>query len=335
MIVRISIFPKTPNCAAWFADLSKLVKVFGFSVFAILILNFAGFAQFKIVVNRKDNLKYVKIPRGSFLMGCVPGDKFCERAEKPQHKVEITKVFWLTQTEVTVSAFRKCVKETGYVPSSVKTNKGRMYRNNLNDWEWTSGLTWETPLEAGVKVPDDFPVAQVSWDDADAFCRFAGGRLPTEAEWEYASRGGLENKLFPWGDEKIPLKNGIKQSNAPDEATARMFPGMKTFRGYDDGFAIYAPTGSFAPNSFGLFDMAGGVWEWTNDFFAEDYYTEKPQKNPTGAAVGDAKIVRGGSWAYAPEQQRSSERGYFEHKDFWTASLGFRCAARKISAAKK
>lgn len=311
-----------------FVRLTFSIRRISLLVPAILLFSSGGFAQFKTVVNKKDGLRYVKIPRGSFLMGCATGDKYCEAEEKPQHKVRITKSFWLSQTEITVAAFRKFVVETKYVPSSVKANQGRMYRNELNDWQWAKGLTWETPVEVGAKVPDDFPVAQVSWDDADAFCRFAGGRLPTEAEWEYASRGGLADKIYPWGNAELPSVNGIKQSNAPDESTARMFPAMKTIKGYDDGFAIYAPTASFAPNGFGLFDMAGNVWEWTNDFFAGKSFTEKERKNPKGATTGDAKIVRGGSWAYSPEQHRSSERGYFEHKEFWTASLGFRCVAR-------
>lgn len=329
----IESLTQIPNSFVCLFKLSKFLRLVALGIFASLFFSFNVSAQLKTMVNEKDGLRYVRIPAGSFLMGCVPGDKFCQIEEKPQHKGVITRDFWLSQTETTVGAFRKFIKEAGYVPSSVKKNQGRIYLNSINDWQWTNGVTWETPLAANQKAPDDFPVAQVSWDDAAAFCKFAGGRLPSEAEWEYAARGGINNQLYPWGNEETPMKNGIRQSNAPDETTARMFPGMKTFQNYTDGFAIYAPVKSFAPNNFGLYDMAGNVWEWTNDFFGDKPFGGKTETNPIGALTGDAKIVRGGSWAYSPEQQRSSERGYFEHKNFWTASLGFRCVV--AAPAKK
>lgn len=295
-------------------------------LFFVSVLNLGGQT---IKTNPQDGLRYVKIPSGNFLMGCI-GDKDCWEEEKPQHKVKITRGFWLSQTETTVGAFRKFIKDSDYIPSSIKENKGRMYLNELDDWQWTSGLTWETPIVPTFKAEENFPVAQVSWDDANAFCRWAGGRLPTEAEWEYASRGGLVNNLYPWGNEILPIKNGIKQSNVPDEQTAELFPKMKVFNGYDDGFATFAPVGSFAANGFGLFDMSGNVWEWTNDWFAEKQYKNRVETNPQGAKKGKSKIVRGGAWCYSPEQHRSSERGVFEYEKFWTASLGFRCVIRKL-----
>jgi formylglycine-generating enzyme required for sulfatase activity len=180
-----------------------------------------------IKINSRDSLEYSFIPAGSFLMGCVPGDTSCWKEEKPQHRVQITKGFWMSKTEVTVKAFKKFVKETGYVPQSQKENKGRLYKNQLDDWEWTTGLTWQTPLEPMEAAQDNWPVAHVSWVDTQAYCTWMGGSLPTEAQWEYASRGGRDNELYPWSNESIPQVKGKKYENGPDEILHKKFPKMK------------------------------------------------------------------------------------------------------------
>jgi formylglycine-generating enzyme required for sulfatase activity len=270
-------------------------------------------------------ISYVKIPAGIFLMGCVPSDSLCWQEELPRHEENIEKDFWMSQTEVTVGAFRKFVSESGYVPESSRENQGRMYRNEADDWIWTCGLDWEHPIDSLTKADEQHPVTQVSWADAAAYCAWAGGRLPTEAEWEYAARGGVEGKLFPWGNEPTPQKANVKYSNDPDGFTGKLFPKMKAFKGYADGFSTTAPVGSFAPNGFGLYDMSGNAWEWTSDTFYFNAYKYPMGATPPDSLRRPSKIVRGGAWCYSPEQHRCSERGVFEDKNFWTASLGFRC----------
>jgi formylglycine-generating enzyme required for sulfatase activity len=272
-------------------------------------------------VDSKDSLEYSFIPAGSFLMGCVPGDTSCWKEEKPQHRVRITKGFWMSKTEVTVKAFKKFVKETGYVPQSQRENKGRLYRNQLDDWEWTTGLTWKTPLEPMEAAQDNWPVAHVSWVDAKAYCTWVGGSLPTEAQWEYASRGGRDNELYPLGK---------KYENGPDEILHQQFPKMKYWQDYTDGFIFYASVGSFEPNGFGLYDMSGNVWEWCADWFAEDLFTTQERVDPIvkEKVKYKSKIIRGGAWCYSPEQHRNSERGVMEAQNFWAASIGFRCVLK-------
>jgi formylglycine-generating enzyme len=273
----------------------------------------------------KDDLKYLWIPPGKFQMGCVSGDTLCWEEELPRHEVTIPSGFWMSETEVTIGAFRKFLNETGYVPQSVRQNKGRMFTNEADNWIWTNGLNWQSPMDRTTNADDNLPVTQVSWDDAIAYCQWVGGRLPEESEWEYAARGGLDGKLFPWGNQALPEVDGIKYDNAPDEFTKKMFPKMKVFVGYSDGFATTAPVGSFAPNGFGLYDMAGNVWEWTSTTFYFNAYDYGVGVTPPDSLRRRSKVVRGGAWCYSPEQHRCSERGVFEDENFWTASLGFRC----------
>jgi len=301
---------------------------FGYSLGLLTALLICCTPESKSRIGR-DGLSYAWIPEGTFQMGCVPGDTSCWEEELPRHAVNIHEGFWMSQTEVTVGAFRKFVKESSYRPESSRENKGRMYRNEADDWIWTVGLNWEYPMDSSTKADDQLPVTQVSWADAAAYCQWAGGRLPTETEWEYAARGGLHDKLFPWGDEPVPLKNGVQQSNAPDEFTRKQYPKMKTFTKYSDGYATTAPVGSFASNGFGLYDMSGNVWEWTNDTFYFNAYDYPAGVTPPDSLRRRSKIVRGGAWCYSPEQHRCSERGAFEEEKFWTASLGFRCVMDK------
>lgn len=182
-------------------------------------------------VNSKDGLKYAWMPPGTFQMGCSPGDGECYDNERPPHQVTISKGFWIGQTEVTVGAYKRFADGTGKaMPSAPSFNSG-----------WSNG---------------QMPVVNVSWDDAQAYCRWAGGRLPTEAEWEYAARGG---------------------------STAARYGPLDEVAWYDKNSGGGAhPAGEKRANGFGLFDMLGNVWEWVNDWYDENYYQSSPTQDPWG-----------------------------------------------------
>lgn len=234
--------------------------------------------------NRKDREEYVWIPPGKFLMGCVPGDSRCEEHEKPQHAVTISKGFWLGRNEVQVGSYQRYVEDD-------KKNRSMPKPGPLWDSKWR--LT-------------NYPINSVSWDDAAAYCQWAGGRLPTEAEWEYAARGNLPNQIYPLNDE-----------NSRDKAN---FAGKKG----NDRWDAAAPVRSFDPSpTFSLFDMAGNVWEWVQDWYSKDYFQNSPAVDPPGPLSGKGHVIRGGSWYSDPKQHlRISFRKIGEKGNL----VGFRCA---------
>lgn len=259
------------------------------------------------------------------MMGCVSGDPHCQAHEQPAHRVTISRTYRLSRTEVTVAAFRRFTSSTGFKTRAEQTGRGRAYRLDTQAWDWVPGLTFQTPLDRAVKADDRWPAVQVAWTDAHAYCAWAGGRLPTEAEWERAARGGRDSERFPWGNQSTPRIDGVLFANGPDETMHRRYPRWAYFAGFDDGIETIAPVASFEANAYGLYDMAGNAWEWTADWFAADTYSRGQATDPTGPVSGTAHVARGGAWAYAPEQHRNSERGYAE-TGFWTMTFGFRCA---------
>jgi formylglycine-generating enzyme required for sulfatase activity len=283
----------------------------------------------------RDGLAYVELPAGSFRMGCVPGDE-CEREERqdesPRHPVTLTRGFWISRTEVTVEAFSRFVEATG-----------RRTTAEMDGWSVffdgrrpvrRSGVDWRSP---GFDQAPRHPVVVVSWYDAEAYCAWAGGRLPSEAEWEYAARGGQEGRKYVWGDDPLPRVAGVAQANVADESAKRAYPGWTIVPGYDDGFARTSPVASFAANGFGLFDMEGNVAEWCADWHDERSYADPAgATDPRGPGSGEARVVRGGSWVDETSFLRTSRR-YFDppatHKGF----IGFRCALdgspRRLHAA--
>jgi formylglycine-generating enzyme required for sulfatase activity len=277
----------------------------------------------------RDGLAYVRIPPGEFLMGCVERDTRCHPSERPQLRVRQRRAVWLGATEVTVGAFRRFTKATGYRTRGEVERRGRAWVHARNRWEWIDGLTWTAPLKPGQGAPDTWPALQIGWTDAVAYCSWAGGRLPTEAEWERAARGGRDGEVFPWGNAERPEVGGVRYANGPDELTHRAYPSWSFFRGYSDDYADVAPVGRFASNGFGLYDMAGNALEWVSDWYDEAYFGRSPGIDPTGPSTGQAHVLRGGSWASPPEQFRSSARGHAE-PDFWTATFGFRCALEEL-----
>jgi formylglycine-generating enzyme required for sulfatase activity len=197
------------------------------------------------------------------------------------------------------------------------------------------GADWRHPLGPGsdLEGKERHPVVQVSWNDAVAYCEWAGLRLPREAEWEYAARGGntgLNGKprfIFVWGDE-LPKGQG-RYGNFADESAKKQFPNWFIFEGYDDGYVYTSPVGSFEPNGYGLYDMAGNVWEWCFDWFDENYYVECERqgliRNPTGPARGSMRVLRGGSWYDYPADVRVARRDWVDPRSRYD-NAGFRCA---------
>jgi len=235
--------------------------------------------------NPKDGLKYAWVPPGTFMMGCSPEETKCGPEEKPRHAVKITKGFWMGQIEVPAGAYKRFAADTQR-PLPPEPIFNRAWNN------------------------DHLPMVKVSWNDARAFCMWAGGRLPAEAEWEYAARAGSTQSLYGPLDEIAwyarNSASGGGQWGNPN------------------------PCGTKRPNAFSLFDMLGNVFEWTNDWLDKDYYARSPQEDPPGPSTGRQRVVRGRAWVAKGEDMRVSYRGsnppdesYFEG--------GFRCVCDTLN----
>jgi sulfatase modifying factor 1 len=284
----------------------------------------SGDQDVKAATSRKDGLAYVWIPPGLFQMGCVPGDN-CEmesrRDEGPRHAVRLTKGYWMCRTEVTVEAFQRFVAKTGR--RTLAEIDGWSAFFDGKELARKKGRSWRSPGFDQGKKP---PVVEVSWYDAEAFCRWAGGRLPTEAEWEHAARGGEEGRKYVWGNDSIPLVSGIKQANVADASAKRVYASWDVVSGYDDGHTYTAPVGTFAPNGFGLHDMEGNVAEWCSDWHDERYYASFADTalDPDGPRIGEERVVRGGSWVDDTAFLRISRR-YWDPPATHNSFIGFRC----------
>lgn len=244
----------------------------------------------------------VLIPAGPFQMGSTTGDV----DEAPVYTVELD-AFYIDQHEVTNAEYQAFVTTTGY-PAPRGIGYTEVYELLKHDYE-----PWRDP---GFNHPHQ-PVTTVTWFDAAAYCESAGKRLPTEAEWEKAARGDLEDACYPWG------------SAEPDNTAANFADSHTEFEwrstNVNDGFLFTAPVGTFPPNGYGLFDMAGNVWEWCADWYSPTYYAESPHRNPKGPHIGERRVLRGGTWYRAAHTLRNAERV----SDFPENSLnvvGFRCA---------
>ncbi|HEX8423866.1 MAG TPA: formylglycine-generating enzyme family protein [Pyrinomonadaceae bacterium] len=240
--------------------------------------------------------------------------------ESPAHQVSVNS-FWMDRDEVTVGEFARFVEATGYTTEAEQFGWSGVFDIESGEWRRSDGANWRRPEgpEAAAAATDE-PVTQVSYADASAYALWAGKRLPTEAEWEYAARGGLQGKRYAWGDELRP------QGGPAANWWQGKFPERNTG---EDGFAARAPVGSFAPNNYGLRDVGGNVWEWCADWYAAGYYAaHAPKENPRGPDAGTERVIRGGSWMCSENyctNYRVAARGHTA-PDSGLNNLGFRCA---------
>ncbi len=256
----------------------------------------------------------VRLAGGSFRMGTDDGFPY----EGPAHEVKLAP-FAIDRHEVTVAEFAGFVDATQYQTEAERFGWSGAFDVESGQWTRIDGATWRQPDGPGHAVRPEEPVTQVSWNDAVAFCRWRGGRLPTEAEFELAARGGLVGKPYPWGDEL--LAGGDHHTNVWQGT----FPVADEGR---DGFRSRAPVGSFPPNGYGLHDMTGNVWEWTADWYDPGYYAESPAEDPRGPAAGEARSIRGGSFLCSENYctgYRVAARSQAT-PDSGLNNLGFRCA---------
>lgn len=304
----------------------------------------------------------VFIPGGVFRMG-ARDPQFARADEYPVHKVKVDP-FYMDTHSVTNAQFRKFVEKTGYITTAEKNIDWNELKEQLPPgtpkpddslllaaslvftppsqhvglqdvsqwWNWVRGANWKQPHGPGSSIEglDNYPVVHVSWEDAGAYAIWAGKRLPTEAEYEYAARGGNDGYIYPWGNQ--PINEGQPKANSWDGD----FPVINSRW---DGFELLAPVMQYQPNSFGLYDMAGNVWEWCADLYHHEYYkTFHPEAiadNPHGPATSydpmepnaRKRVIRGGSFlcndSYcsgfrAAARMKSTEDTGMSH-------LGFRC----------
>ncbi|TQS74985.1 formylglycine-generating enzyme family protein [Ornithinibacillus gellani] len=276
----------------------------------------------------------VYIPGGSYLMGTNYKQGFPADGEGPIHKVEV-KPFYIDVHTVTNKQFQTFIDATGYVTEaerfgwsfvfhllvSPETKKKVVQRVQQTPWWFVvEGAYWKQPEgpDSSIENRLDHPVVHVSWNDALAYCEWAGKRLPTEAEWEFAARGGLEQKMYPWGDELTPDGEhycNIWQGTFPNENTA------------EDGFIGTAPAKSFPENGFGLYNVAGNVWEWCSDWFATNIHKRGGKQNPQGPDTGKSRVMRGGSYlchySYCNRYRVAARTS--NTPDSSTGNIGFRC----------
>lgn len=276
---------------------------------------------------------------GVFAMGDAHGDGHPADGETPVHEVEVS-AFRIDVTTVTNADFAAFVGSTGYRTEAEVFGYSAVFHLALAAgpgdvlgspagapwWLAVRGATWRRPdgPRSDLDGRPDHPVVHVSWNDAVAYCRWAGRRLPTEAEWELAARGGLDGRRYPWGDDLLPRSGddprwrcNTWQGDFPHHSTR------------EDGFLTTAPVRSFAPNGLGLWQSVGNVWEWCQDWYTRDYYARSPRLDPPGPATGRTKVTRGGSYlchdSYCNRYRNAARTS--NTPDSSTGNTGFRTVA--------
>jgi formylglycine-generating enzyme len=302
----------------------------------------------------------VRIETGTFAMGC---ESFYPE-ERPVHGVTVDS-FWIDEHPVTVAEFRRFVKATGYVTSAEIVPTAEDYpdadpdllvagslvfrrtagpvdlRDYRNWWQWTPGACWRHPegMDSTLHGRERHPVTHIAHADASAYAAWAGKRLPTEAEWEYAARGGLDGAIFPWGDDPAPKGRAMANTWQGE------FPWQNLLT---DGYEATSPVGRYPANGYGLHDMTGNVWEWTDDFFTSRHVEPAPSPccaprnprvlEPAADSYGSGpdaaiprRVIKGGSHLCAPNYclryRPAARQG--EAIDTSTSHIGFRCVVRE------
>ncbi len=305
------------------------VKVRDTMLFASVAVTCAAYAsevgeqQAHLAVNPQDGQRYVWIPPGTFQMGCSIDDRHCQEltmpqfsSEHPRHRVTISRGFWMGQTEVTNGAYRNFAQATQQKqPEDLVLAAPERFRN---------------PAFPG---GDNHPIAYVTWDEAAQYCEWAGGRLPTEAEWEYAARAGNPaarygnlDEIAWYGD-----NSGRSKLNSTELWDSTFGIGKGAHYGMrlrDNGNQTH-PVGKKTPNDFGLYDMLGNVFEWCVDWFGEKYYQVSEERDPEGPPSGEFRVTRGAAWNIPPGGVRVSLRSWML-PDHRFSHIGFRCVREVI-----
>jgi formylglycine-generating enzyme len=277
----------------------------------------------------------VRLDGGAFLMGTDSGDGFPEDGEGPVRKV-ILDPFYIDIYPVTNAQFTAFAAATGYRTESERMGWSFVFQGHIPPeryaelvtatvtgaswWCRVDGANWCHPEgpDSGIDRRENYPVTHISWNDAEAYCRWAGKRLPTEAEWEYASRGGLEQKAYPWGDELTP--GGRHLCNVWQGT----FPLVDLA---EDGYAGTSPVDAYPPNGYGLYSVTGNAWEWCRDWFDMAYHATATRTNPVGPQRGVAKVMKSGSYlchsSYCNRYRVAARTA--NTPDSATTNIGFRC----------
>lgn len=281
-----------------------------------------------------DGVPMVRLPGGTFEMGNPRGDGYPADGEAPIHPVSL-RPFWIDTTAVTNEAFARFADATGYRTASEIFGWsfvfGGLLPEDVEDtaavaaapwWRQVFGADWRHPEgpHSSIAGRSDHPVVQVSWNDAAAYASWTGKRLPTEAEWEYAARAGLDGFAYPWGPDREPggeHRMNVFQGRFPSDNTAA------------DGYLGTAPVRAYAPNAYGLYEMTGNVWEWCADWYDPGYYAASQVDDPPGPRRGTRRVYRGGSYLchdsycyrYRVDSRSSST------PDSAAGNVGFRCVA--------
>jgi sulfatase modifying factor 1 len=279
--------------------------------------------------------RMVPLAGGTFLMGTDYVDSFPDDGEGPVRPV-IIEPFLMDRYPVTNDLFQRFIDATGYKTEAEIFGWSFVFWSHIPQsrfaslvedtvaaapwWCKVPGAKWNSPEGPGSNLNGrgDHPVVHVSWNDAQAYCQWSGQRLPTEAEWEYAARGGLEQKLYPWGDKLRP--DGLHRCNIWQGEFPRLDTG-------DDGYAGTCPVDAFPPNGFGLYSITGNAWEWCADWFSTDYHCTAGRDNPVGPPTGSTKVMKGGSFlchkSYCNRYRVAARSS--NTPDSSSSNSGFRC----------
>ena len=292
----------------------------------------SGARTTRIRAAERNETSMIYIEGGEFAMGSSDRWAYPNDGEGPVKRVSVDS-FWMDASAVTNREFAEFAEDTGYTTEAERIGWSFVFAGLLPDqfpdtrgvanapwWRQVYGADWQQPEGPHSSAEDrtNHPVLHVSWTDAVAYCQWADGRLPTEAEWEFAARGGLEGGVFPWGDELEPdgeHRMNVWQGSFPDDNTLA------------DGFLGTCEVDEFPPNGYGLFNMTGNVWEWAADWFDRDFRTQDVGQNPTGPARGTHKLQKGGSYlchhSYCHRYRVAARIA--NTPDSSTGNVGFRC----------